>query len=277
MTDARLVSGTPSAPKVYERVIFKGGSSTRGVLHINYTLHDVVLRDCIIDSGPQNGWTINSSDSVSIYNIRTEGLTIRPQPRMGLEFTDRTYTGRTTAGWHHLTLNDITVEPSGSEAVSFCSTSNGDAETYVNDMLIEGSGNRPDLYSWGQGFEINKVRGIHVDGLTVRETRGAAFNLQGPDSSAQMNWSFKGVLADMRVQDEDQAYDMKSDAQVVYCKNVGGGWTFSGLVVTSPSGSFNGYLDNVKNVSFAGTTWLRPGGTPYVSQVNGTSGVVGLP
>jgi hypothetical protein len=144
-------------------------------------------------------------------------------------------------------------------------------------MLIEGSGNRPDLYSWGQGFEINKVRGIHVDGLTVRETRGAAFNLQGPDSSAQMNWSFKGVFADMRVQDEDQAYDMKSDAQVVYCKNVGGGWTFSGLVVTSPSGSFNGYLDNVKNASFAGTTWLRPGSSPYVSQVNGTSGVVGLP
>lgn len=274
MKDAKLASGTAAAPKVYERVVFTGGSSTRGVLHMNYALHDVVLRDCIIDSGPQNGWTINTTDSVSVYNIRAEGLTIRSQPRMGLEFTDRTSSGRTTANWRGLTLSDVTLDPQGSEAVSFCSTSGGDADTYVNDMLIRGSGNRPDLYAWGQGFEINKAKGIHVDGLTIRQTRGAAFNLQGPNSSTAMDWSFANVTADMRVSDSGQTQPMAAASQVVYCKNVGGGWTFSGLVVGTVSDC--GYLDNVKNADFTGTTWLRESGTARVTRVN-CSGNVGLP
>jgi hypothetical protein len=276
MTNAKLVSGTAAAPRVYQNILFKGGSSSTGVLHMDYTLHDVVLRNCIIDSGPQNGWTINTTDSVSVYNIRTEGLVIRPQVRMGLEFTDRTYAGRTTNNWRALTLNNVTVEPAGSEAVSFCSTSGGNAQTTVKDMVIEGSGTRPDLYSWGQGFEINKAKGITVDGLTIRQTRGSAFNLQGPDSSTDMMWKFTRVNADMRVRDSQQTQPMANTSQVVYCKNATG-WSFSGTVVTAPTGSFNGYLDNVKNADFTGTTWLRPGSSPYVSQVNGTSGSVGTP
>jgi hypothetical protein len=274
MTNAKLVSGTASAPRVYENIIFKGGSSSTGVLHINYNLHDVVLRNCIIDSGPQNGWTINTSDSVSVYNIRTEGLTIRPQVRMGLEFTDRTYSGRTTNNWRYLTLNNVTVEPSGSEAVSFCSTAMGNAYTTVKDMLIEGSGTRPDLYSWGQGFEINKAKGITVDGLTIRQTRGAAFNLQGPSSSTNMLWKFTRVNADMSVRDPQQTQPMASTSQVVYCKNATG-WSLSGRVVATASDC--GYLDNVKSANFTGTSWSRVGGTARVLQANGSSGNIGLP
>ncbi|NLE23314.1 MAG: hypothetical protein GX624_11145 [Actinobacteria bacterium] len=274
MTNAKLQSGTSSAPRVYENIIFKGGSSTTGVLHINYNLHDVVLRNCIIDTGPQNGWTINTNDSVSVYNIRVEGLTIRPQPRMGLEFTDRTYSGRSTNNWRYLTLNNVTVEPSGSEAVSFCSTAMGNAYTTVKDMVIEGSGTRPDLYSWGQGFEINKAKGITVDGLTIRQTRGSAFNLQGPSSSTNMMWKFTRVNADMSVRDSQQTQSMSTTSQVVYCKNATG-WSFSGRVVATVSDC--GYLDNVKGATFTGTSWTRVGGTARVLQANGSSGNIGLP
>jgi hypothetical protein len=274
MTNARLVSGTPSAPKVYQNVIFKGGSATTGVLHVNYPLHDVVLRNCIIDSGPQNGWTINTTDAVSVYNVRTEGLLIRAQPRMGLEFTDRTYSGRTTNNWRNLTLNNVTVEPAGSEAVSFCSTAMGNAATTVRDMVIEGSGTRPDLYSWGQGFEINKARGITVDGLTIRQTRGCAFNLNGPSSATDMQWRFTRVNADMTVRDAQQTKPMASTSQVVYCKNATG-WSMSGRIVATASDC--GYLDNVKNVNFTGTSWSRVGGTARVLLANGSSGNIGLP
>ena len=269
MKDARLESG-----RTYDHVIFTGGTSTKGVLHIDYPLSNVTLRDCIIDTGPQNGWTINSKDGVVVEGVVVDGLTIRPQPRMGLEFTDRTTSGRTTANWRGLLLHRVTIDPQGSEAVSFCSTSGGDADTYVTDMLIRGSGNRPDLYPWGQGFEINKAKGIHVDGLTIRQTRGSAFNLQGPATLAQMNWSFKNVTADMRVKDPGQTQPMSTASQVVYAKNVGGGWTFSGLVVGTTSDC--GYLDNVRNADFTGTTWVRDGGTARVVRVNST-GNIGLP
>jgi len=268
MKDARLVSG-----RVYEHVVFTGGSSTRGVLHMNYSLSNVTLRDCIIESGPQNGWTINAKDGVIIEGIRAERLTIRPQPRMGIEFTDRTTTGRKSANWRCIDLIDVTVDPQGAEAVSFCGDVSG-VDLYVRDMLIRGSGNRPDLYPWGQGFEINKARGITVDGLTIRQTRGAAFNLQGPNSSTLMDWSFRNVTADMRVKDPDQTQPMSSSSQVVYCKNVGGGWTFSGLVVGTTSDC--GYLDNVRGADFTGTTWVREGGTARVTRVNCT-GNIGLP
>mgnify|MGYP000968206046 CR=1 FL=1 len=274
MTNAKLQSGTSSSPRVYQNIIFKGGSSSTGVLHMNYNLHDVVLRNCIIDSGPQNGWTINTNDSVSVYNIRVEGLTIRPQPRMGLEFTDRTSSGRSTNNWRYLTLNNVTVEPSGSEAVSFCSTAMGNAYTTVKDMVIEGSGTRPDLYSWGQGFEINKAKGITVDGLTIRQTRSSAFNLQGPSSSTNMMWKFTRVNADMSVRDSQQTQSMKNTSQVVYCKNATG-WSFSGRVVATVSDC--GYLDNVKGANFSGTSWSRVSGSARVLLANGSSGNVGLP
>jgi hypothetical protein len=274
MTNATLQSGTASAPRVYENIRFVGGSSTTGVLHINYNLHDVVLRNCVIDTGPQNGWTINTSDTVSVYNIRTEGLTIRAQPRMGLEFTDRTYTGRTTNNWRNLTLNNVTVEPAGSEAVSFCSTAMGNTSTTVRDMVIEGSGTRPDLYSWGQGFEINKAKGITVDGLVIRQTRGSAFNLNGPSSSTDMQWKFTRVYADMSVRDSQQTQPPDSTSQVVYCKNATG-WSLSGRVVATVSDC--GYLDNVNGADFTGTSWSRVGGTARVLLANGSSGNIALP
>lgn len=276
MTDARLTSGTPTSPRVYERIIFTGGDATHGVLHIDYTLHDVVVRDCIIDSGPQNGLTINALDNAVVSNIRFENVIVRPQPRMGVEVTDRTSSGRTTNNWHHLTFDRVTIEPQGSEAFSLCSAMTGDTATTIRDMTIEGSGNRPDLYSWGQGFEINKARGVTVDGLTIMQTRGAAFNLQGPSADTDMLWRFSRVMADMRVRDDQQTEPMGSAAQVVYCKNATG-WRFSGTVVTAPTGSHNGYLDNVHGADFTGTTWLRPGSKPYVSQVNGSSGNIALP
>ncbi len=268
MQNARLESG-----RTYDHVVFTGGTSTKGVLHIDYPLSGVTLRDCIIDSGPQNGWTINAKDNVVIENITVDGLTIRPQPRMGLEFTDRTSSGRKTANWRGVTLTDVILDPQGSEAVSLCGNMTG-FDCRIRNMLICGSGNRPDLYPWGQGFEINKARGITVDGLTIRQTRGSAFNLQGPSSSTLMDWSFRNVTADMRVRDPDQTQPMSASSQVVYCKNVGGGWTFSGLVVGTVSDC--GYLDNVRGADFTGTTWVREGGTARVTRVNST-GNTGLP
>jgi hypothetical protein len=273
LANARLVSGTSAAPKVYEYVHFTGGTATMGVLHINYSVHDVILRHCTVETGPQNGITVNTQDGVVVSNITFEDVKVEEQPRMGIEMTDRS---TSTAGYKYVTLDGVTVDPSGSEAMSFDQTSRTPAYLTVRDSVIKGAGTRPDLYSWGQGFELNSPLNVTVDGLVIQQTRGAGFNLSGPGAGVACNWVFSNVTADFRVIDAAQTQVAASTSQVIYMKNVSG-MRFSGLVVTAPTGSYNGYFDTCTGNDFTGTTWLRPGGAAYVSQVNGSSGNIGLP
>ena len=273
LANARLVSGTTAAPKVYEYVHFTGGTSTTGVLHINYSLHDVILRHCTVETGPQNGITVNTQDGIVVSNITFDDVKVEEQPRMGIEMTDRS---TSTAGYKYVTLDGVTVDPSGSEGMSFDQTSHTPAYLTVKDSVIKGAGTRPDLYSWGQGFELNSPKNVTVDGLVIEQTRGAGFNLSGPGVGVACNWVFSNITADFRVIDAAQTQVAASTSQVVYMKNVSG-MRFSGLVVTAPTGSYNGYFDACTGNDFTGTTWLRPGGAAYVSQVNGSSGNIGLP
>lgn len=268
MKDARLASGT-----VYENVVFTGGSSTRGVLHLNYALSNVVLRNCIIDTGPQNGITVNASDSATISNLTLEDVTVRPQPRMGIEFTDRS---ATAARWRDVTLTRVTVEPSGSEAMSFDQNSKTAVNLLVKDCLIKGSGTRPDLYPWGQGFELNAPKAVTVDGLTIWQTRGAAFNLTGPGAGVQSGWVLKNLTVDMRIRDPLQTQNMSSTAQVLYMKNASGA-RFTGLIAAGGTGAELGYLDNCTGNDFSGVTWVDTRRTPQVTQKNGSGSNVGLP
>lgn len=272
MTDARLESG-----RTYDHVIFKGGGEKKGVLHIDYPLSNVTLRDCIIESGPQNGWTINSKDGVVIENLTAERLTIRSQPRMGLEFTDRTVSGRKSANWRGIDLIDVTVDPQGSEAVSFCGDVSG-VDLYIRDMLIRGAGNRPDLYSWGQGFELNAPKDVTVDGLTIWQTRGSAFNLTGPGTGAPCDWTFRNVTADMRITDPAQTQPMSSTAQVLYAKNMTGSVWRDCLIAAAGTGSWCGYITASPGNDFTGVTWIDERvSTPKVGLYNGSTGNVGLP
>ena len=268
MTDARLESG-----KVYERVIFAGGTSVRGVLHLNYGLQNVTLRDCVIETGPQNGLTVNASDSASIVGLVLEDVTVKPQPRMGIEFTDRS---ATAARWRDVSLTRVVVEPSGSEGMSFDQNSKTAVNLTVKNCTILGAGTRPDLYSWGQGFELNAPKNVTVDGLTIHQTRGAAFNLTGPGSGVACGWTLRNLAVDMRVRDPLQTQDMSSTAQVLYAKGMTGA-TFAGLIAAGGTGAELGYLDGSPGNDFSGVVWVDTRRTPLVTLKNGSTGNVGLP
>lgn len=142
MKDARLQSG-----KVYDGVRFTGGSSTRGVLHIDYSLQDVTIRNFIIEAGPQNGLTINCASGVSVSNVRFENFIIRSQPRMGIECTDR----RTNAVYQHVDLIDGVLNPQGSEAISYDSTAKLPANCVLRNVTVQGAGINPSE-QWGAGY-----------------------------------------------------------------------------------------------------------------------------
>jgi hypothetical protein len=239
ITDLALLNG--ESGRVYEGVTFK---STRAFQTATITLkdaHDIVFRDCVVEGSAWNAITINDVDH-SVYNIRFENVYVKRTGRMGFECT-----ARGSTGYANIVLDHVTIEPSGSEAISF----DGPGHTCrILDTTIMGSGTNRDYP--GQGFEINGSAGFTVDGLTIFQTRGSAFNLNGPIGRSS-HWTFDHVVADMTV--HNQSVRQEHTSQVLYAHNMRGAkWADTYIRAARPGGGV-AYLDSCSRNDFRGVRW----------------------
>lgn len=263
--NARLESG-----KTYENVVFTGGTEARGVLHINYNLSNVVVRNFLVKPGPQNGITVNCWPGVHVEDLVFENGIVEGQPRMGFECTDR----RTDAVYQHVNQHGVRYRPQGSQAISYDGPPLG-ADCVLGSVLIEGAGRNP-AERWGAGFEVNGPSGFYVDGLTIYRCRSHAMNLQGKGVRPDIANYFRNLNLDasLRVGGTEVVNDPAS--QMVWAKGLI--WAkFSGHIKQGGSGGELGYLDGCHDLDFTGVQWVDLRRKPLVTQVNGCSGNVGLP
>jgi len=253
ITDLNLSSGQHDI--VYDGVTFKSSRASQRATVTITKAYNITIRNSVIEGSAWNAMSINSTGSV--HDITLQNVVIKSTQRMGFECTERGSTG-----FYNITLDRVTVEPSGSEGISF--DGKGHHITVTN-TVIKGAGTRPDLFSWGQGFEINGNTNVTVDGLTIYRTRGDGLNLSGPSGSC--NWTFRNLLVDASVNNLGSV-SRGGSANLIYAKNMNGA-TFQGRL-NNVSGGPMGYLDNCDNNSLSGLT--RSGSPATVSQVNGCSG-----
>jgi hypothetical protein len=262
LNNVRLESG-----KSYRNVIFAGGSSVRGVLHIDYSLRDVLIEDFVVERGPQNGITLNSCAGVVIENVAFMRGHVKSQPRMGFECTDRT-TG--TRVYQHVDQYSVTYDPQGNEAISYDGPGLP-ANCVIDGVTVAGAGTVL-TEPWGAGLEINGPKAFYVDGLTIYRCRSHSLNLQG--NGQPSGHVFRDIVLDARVTHQD--VDMKPVAQMVWAKGINGA-QFGGLIAQGGTGGELGYLDGSSNNDFSGVEWVDERRRPQVTQVNGSTGNIGLP
>ena len=253
ITDLSLGAGQHDL--VYENCVF---TSTRAFQRATVTLtsaHHITFRNSVIEGSAWNAVSINSRGS--IHDITFENVVIESTQRMGFECTERG-----SPGFFNITLDNVTVRPSGSEAISFDGAGH---HITVTDTVIEGAGTRPDLFPWGQGFEINGNSDVTVDGLTVYRTRGDSLNLNGPAGAS--GWSFRDLLIDASV-DNLGGIARGAVANLLYARNMTGAVLQGRLNNVGPSPM--GYLDACSANDFSGL--LRSGSPAGISQVNGCAG-----
>jgi hypothetical protein len=251
ITDLNLSAGQHDV--VYDGVDFKSSKAGQRATITITRAYNITIRNSVIEGSAWNAVSVNSTGSV--HDITLQNVVIKSTPRMGFECTERGATG-----FYNIKLDRVTVEPSGSEAISFDGSGH---DITVTNMLIEGAGTRPDLFSWGQGFEINGNSKVTVDGLTIYRTRGDSLNLNGPGGAS--GWSFRNVLVDAGVNNLGSVARGGS-SNLLYAHNMNSS-TWQGKFV-NPGSSPMAYLDNCDNNSFSGLT--LSGGS--LSQVNGCSG-----
>lgn len=216
--------------RVYDHVRFTGGGATRAVLEIARACHDITFRDCVIESGPWNGISINDNNG-NIHDITFLRCRILPQKRMGFECTSRPASSST--GYHGIRILRCVFSPQGSQAISF---DGGTAcvDNRVDHTIIKGAGTNPE-FPWGAGFECNGPSRFRFTNNTVYQCRSALLNLQ-MHSSVDCGWVFTGNRLDASVR--VQKVPMEANAQVVCMHNVYGG-TFRGnrVIAAAPGGS----------------------------------------
>lgn len=245
--NAKLISGM-----TYDNVVFTGGTTTRGVLHIDYPLQNVVVKNFHVVAGPQNGISINAQDGVDVRNVVFDTGVIDSQPRMGLECTDR----RSAAVYQMVQVLNTLFHSQGNEAVSFDSLYAGSCNCLFTDNVIEGAGQNI-AQPYGNGFEINGPAGFEVARNHIYACRGAAFNLQR-HSSADCLWNFHDNVLDSshRVQSVLQS----ASAQQVLAQNVyGGKFPLNQIVSSAPGGSV-AYLSGCHNMDWRTSTWKDASG-----------------
>lgn len=239
VTDLHLLDG--ESDRVYENVTFRSTGRYQTATITIKNAHDIVFRDCVVEGGAWNAITINDIDR-SVYNVRFENVYVKRTGRMGFECT-----ARGSVGYENIVLDGITIEPSGSEAISFDGPGH---DVVISDATILGSGT--DRSYHGQGFEINGSSDFTIDGLTIYQTRGSAFNLNGP-TGRPSGWTFTDVVADMTVSNQDVPQEHTS--QVLYARNMSGAtWSNTYIRAASPGGGV-AYLDSCSDNDFRGVRW----------------------
>jgi hypothetical protein len=236
-------------------VVFKSSHASQRATITMTSAHNITIRNSVIEGSAWNAVSINSRGS--IHDITFDNVLIKATERMGFECTERG-----SPGFYNVTLNRVTIEPSGSEAISF--DGSGHAITVTN-TVIQGAGTRPDLFSWGQGFEVNGNSDVTVDGLTVYRTRGDSLNLSGPGSAC--GWTFRNLLVDASVNNLGSVA-RGSSSNLLYAKNMKNA-TFQGRLNNAGPAPM-GYLDNCSGNDF--TSLLRGGSPSGITQANGSSG-----
>jgi hypothetical protein len=188
ITDLTLSSGQSNL--VYENVRFASSRSYQRATVTITRADNITFKNCVFDGSAWNGITINDSGG-TVSNITFINSYVKGSERMGFECTSR---NSTTRSYSKVDLLGMTFEPQGSEAISYDSNAVVDVDVTVKNVVIRGSGTRPDLFDWGQGFEINGPKGFLIDGLTMYRTRGSNFNLSG--RGVPTDWTFKNVVID---------------------------------------------------------------------------------
>ena len=245
---------------------FTGGTTKKGVVHVDFNLQDVLVRNSVVEPGPQNGVTFNCWDGVHVRDALLEGVRVRSQPRMGFECTDR----RRDAVYSCVDQKDVVYDPQGSEAISYDGPPL-DAGCTLTRVTILGAGENP-AERWGAGLEINGPKGFLVDRLTVYRCRSHALNLQGDGKPA--GHLFRDLCLDARRSCMD--VDMSGDAQMIWARGLVG-CVFSGLIAQGGGGGELAYLDNCHDLDFSQVTWIDERRRPKVTLVNGCTNIKGLP
>jgi hypothetical protein len=262
--DARIPSGTHD--RVYDHCTFTGGGATRAVLELTNACHHITFRDCIIDSGPWNGISINDTGG-NIHHIRFLRCRIRTQGRMGLECTSRPVSNET--GYHNVRIIRCVFSPQGSQAISF-DGGTGCKDNAVDRSVIKGAGvNRDQQY--GAGVEVHGVSDFRFTNNKVYQCRGSLLNLQ-MHTTAGCGWVFNGNTLDASV--HKQKVRMESDAQVVSADSVYGGNFRKNKIVAAAPGGGVAWFGECHRMDWRQTTWRDARGGSYMKpyQEQGSSG-----
>lgn len=246
ITDLKLSSGQSDI--VYENVRFVSSQSVQKATVTITRATNITFRDCVIEGSDWNAITINDTAG-SVSGISFIDTYVESSPRMGFECTSR---GSSTRAYNNINLLGVTFEPQGSEAISFDSSAVVDVESTVSGVVIRGAGTRPDLYPWGQGFEINGPKGFLVEDLTIYRTRGSNFNLSG--RGVATDWTFRDITVD-NTRNYLGSVQRSSNANVLYADRVVSSvWTDTTFTNCLPSGC-GGYIDESHDNDFSGITW----------------------
>jgi hypothetical protein len=245
----------------FSRVLFRSSKTFQRATVTITNAHDIVFRDCVFEGSAWNNISVNDR-SRSVYNVRFVRCYVKASARMGFECTSR----GGSVGYTGIRLMGVTFEPQGSEAVSFDGAGSG---VLIHNVVIRGAGTNP-AFPWGQGFEINGSRNFTVIGLRIYQTRGTAFNLNGPSGSC--GWTFRDVRADMSVR--YQSVGQTPQSQVLLATGVHGShWSKTVIRAASPGGGVM-YIRDCSGNDFRGIRWLdsRHGFSTGPWQVGSCSG-----
>jgi len=261
ITDLELRSGQSGL--TYQNVRFLSSHShQQATVTITRASH-ITFRDCVFEGSAWNGITINDFGG-TVRDIRFIDCHVKSSARMGFECTSR---GSVTSSYSRVDLRRVTFDPQGSEAISY----DGPAvhvDCTVEDVLIKGSGMRPDLFSWGQGMEINGPRGFLVQDLTMYRTRGSNWNLNGKDG-VDMDWTFRNIVVDNTV-DRLGSVTRHPHANMICAFNVERSRWIDCTFRNARPGAAAAYLSNCDHNRFDGID--LSGLSQQISQVDGCSG-----
>jgi hypothetical protein len=261
ITDLELRSGQSGI--TYENVRFLSSRSfQQATVTITRASH-ITFRGCVFEGSAWNGITINDFGG-TVRDITFIDCYVKSSARMGFECTSR---GSDTSCYSRVDLRRVTFDPQGSEAISYDGPP-VHTDCTVEDVLIRGSGIRPDLFPWGHGMEINGPRGFLVQDLTMYRTRGSNWNLNGKDG-VDMDWTFHNIVVDNTV-DHLGSVTRHPDANMICAFNVERSEWIDCTFRNARPGAAAAYLSDCDRNRFDGIA--LSGMSQQISEVDGCSG-----
>ncbi len=253
-TNYRLPAGAHD--RIYEDCVFKGGSRTRAVLTIDRAARNIVFRDCVIKRG--GGWNgVSINDRLgNIHHIRFNRVKVKTQGRMGMEITSRPASG--SRGYRAISIVNSTIEPQGSQAVSFDGGAGARDCTFRNNT-VKGAGINP-RQQWGHGFELNGPSRFKVIDNRFYQCRDSILNLQR-HTTARSGWVFKRNLLD--ASRHVQKVRMDRNEQVVIGNNLYGGYFLANKVIADAPGGGVAWFGNCHYMNWRTTKWRDARGGGY--------------
>jgi hypothetical protein len=227
--DLRLESG-----KTYRDVRLVGGSETRGVLHVDYSVRDVMLDGFLVEPGPQNGITINCRPGVHVENLLLRDGRVRAQPRMGFECTDR----RSDAVYRRVDQVDVRYEAQGNQAISYDGP-RLPAACSLTGVVVDGAGENPAQPKYETNcLEFNGPLGFRVTESAFSGARGHILNMQTGEARF-----YDSVFSQLE-------RDAEPWAHVIWARGWSGTFMGCRLVAAGTAGEL-GYLDACRDVDLS--------------------------